>query len=478
LGPDGFGLGRAPAREAEARLAAKQGILRDQFSLPPDKRHPAQISKLEAELKQVKDEHARLLTALAQGKFRFSSPSSLPANLIADARKKLGPDRALVEYLVTDDSTYAFVLSETGLKTFQIPLGQQKLRELVRSILQPFFQVYSGEADLARLGFDFAIANELYLQLVRPLEPSFGRASQILIVPDDALFYLPFELLVDTLPGREQPDGILYSNCEQAGFLVRRFTMSYLTAAAQVIDGPERSGAGAAIPALLAMANPTISQDHGALIQDDPVRRRLQSASYIGAFAPLPGSTDEVARIRQYFPAGRATVLSGPSATETSYKALSPRSEIVHLATHAIAADDHPFYSTLILAPDAQKQEDGYLRAYEIVRSPLHARLVVLSACETARGPLGRGEGLVGLVSAFFQAGAQSVLATQWSIDESTAELMGSFYKAMMDGKDTAEALRHAKLEIMKRRLSLGGTEFSLAHPFFWAPFVLIGYGD
>jgi CHAT domain-containing protein len=102
----------------------------------------------------------------------------------------------------------------------------------------------------------------------------------------------------------------------------------------------------------------------------------------------------------------------------------------------------------------------------------------VLSACETARGPLGRGEGLVGLVSAFLQAGARSVLATQWSIDESTAELMASFYKAMTAGEDMAGSLRQAKLNILKKRLRFAGTEVSMAHPFFWAPFVLIGSGD
>jgi len=110
LQPDAVPEQLQRAREAEARLAAKQSILRDQFNLPPEKRNPAQISQLEAELKQTKQEHARLLTALAQGQFRFSSHSSLPPSLIADARKKLGPDRALVKYLITDKTKYAFDL--------------------------------------------------------------------------------------------------------------------------------------------------------------------------------------------------------------------------------------------------------------------------------------------------------------------------------------------------------------------------------
>ncbi len=478
LQPDAVPEQLQRARQAEARLAAKQGILRDQFNLPPDKRYPALISELEAELKQTKEEHARLLTALAQGKFRFSLPASLPSNLIADARKKLGPDRVLVEYLVTDESTYAFVLSSAGLELSRLPVSRQELRKRVQGLLAPFYRLRSGESDLSRLGFDFATAHELYGELFAPLEPLFGKATRILIVPDDALFYLPVELLVDRLPEGKQSGQVLFSGCEQAGFLVRRFTMSYLTAAAQVLGRTESSGAGAAVPVLLAIANPTAGQNYGVPGQDDPVRWRWHPASASGVFAPLPGSMDEVNRIRRYLPTGRATVLTGANATEASYKALSPRSGIVHLATHAIAADDNPFYSTLILAPDGKKQEDGFLQAYEIVRSPLQAKLVVLSACETARGPLGRGEGLIGLVSAFQQAGARSVLATQWSIDESAAELMASFYKAMMGGRGTAVALREAKLEAMKKRQSFGGAEVSLAHPFFWAPFVLIGSAD
>ena len=465
-------------REVEARLAAKQGILRDQFTLAPEKRNLALISQLEADLKLAKEEHARLLTALAQGNFRFSSPSALPRDLMAQIQKNLGPNRVLVEYLVTDESTYAFVLSPAGPKAFPLPAGRQKLRSQVQDLLRPFYRLRAGELDIARIRFNFLTAHELYMQLVAPLESLIGQDTQILVVPDDALYYLPMELLVDKLPEKKPTERQLYAECERAGFLVQRYTISYLTAAAQLVGGPDVLSEPPEPMTLLAMANPAARQDTGVQDQEDLLRRWLHSASSSWAFLPPPGSSDEATRIQRYFPAGRATVLTGSNATETGYKALSPQSGIIHLATHAIAADDQPFYSTLILTPDSKAREDGFLQAYEIIRSPLRARLVVLSACETARGPLGRGEGLVGLVSAFFQAGARSVLATQWSIDESTVELMTSFYKIMTEGKSHAGALRQAKLDIMKKRLRFAGTEVSLAHPFFWAPFVLIGNGD
>ena len=152
-----------------------------------------------------------------------------------------------------------------------------------------------------------------------------------------------------------------------------------------------------------------------------------------------------------------------------------PVYSIVHFATHAVASDGQPFYSTMILAPDSAPGHDGFLQAFEVLRTPLQAGLVVLSGCETAMGAEDLGQGLVGLVAAFQQAGARSVLATLWSIDEATAEVMAGFYDALAKGAATPAALRQAKLQMLKQRLRMGNVELSLAHPFFWAPFILVG---
>lgn len=147
----------------------------------------------------------------------------------------------------------------------------------------------------------------------------------------------------------------------------------------------------------------------------------------------------------------------------------------MHFATHAVASDGQPLYSTLVLAPDSAAGDDGFLQAYEVLRTPLQAELVVLSGCETALGAEDVGQGLVGLVAAFEQAGARSVLATLWSIDEATAEIMAGFYRAMAEGRPAPAALRQAKLQLLRQRMRVGNVEVSLAHPFFWAPFILVG---
>jgi CHAT domain-containing protein len=107
---------------------------------------------------------------------------------------------------------------------------------------------------------------------------------------------------------------------------------------------------------------------------------------------------------------------------------------------------------------------------YEIFNLKLNAELVVLSACETGLGKEVRGEGLIGLTRAFLYAGTPSVAVSLWKVeDRSTAELMARFYRHLKDGRTKAGALRQAQLDL------IGDKKF--AHPYYWAPFVLVGEG-
>ena len=127
-------------------------------------------------------------------------------------------------------------------------------------------------------------------------------------------------------------------------------------------------------------------------------------------------------------------------------------------------------YSALVLAQAGEANEDGLLEAWEIAQLHLNADLVVLSACETAGGRIGAGEGLIGLSWAFFLAGAPTTVASQWSVESrSTAQLMVEFHRqlSLPEKAGTAEALRRAALKLMRRK--------DTAHPFYWAGFVVVG---
>jgi len=136
--------------------------------------------------------------------------------------------------------------------------------------------------------------------------------------------------------------------------------------------------------------------------------------------------------------------------------------------------DVEPALSGIVLSAVTAdgKKRDSFLRSQDIVGLNLDAKLVVLSGCETGLGRPVRGEGLVGLSRAFFHAGAEQVISTLWQVpDIATAELMGSFYRALLqDGMPAPQALRVAQLEIRKSG--------KWGNPYYWAPFVLQGDWD
>ena len=157
----------------------------------------------------------------------------------------------------------------------------------------------------------------------------------------------------------------------------------------------------------------------------------------------------------------------GVEASEERAKAEADGSRILHFATHGIVNEASPMYSQLVLSTLGDK-EDGLLEAWEILNLDLNADLVVLSACETARGRVGAGEGMVGISWAFFVAGSPTTVVSQWKVESaSTTELMLSFHRNLMKGDSKAQALRSAALKL------LGDSRYR--HPFYWAGFVVIG---
>ena len=176
-----------------------------------------------------------------------------------------------------------------------------------------------------------------------------------------------------------------------------------------------------------------------------------------------PGADLETAAIKAAWPAGAVTVLSGAGATENALRGARGFS-ILHFAAHAEADDREPLASHLRLAPDSAN--DGFLHLGEISAQRHTGQLVILSACETLSGTLFRGEGLMGLGRAFITAGAVGVVATQWPIGPSSAELMGEFHRKLAAGLDAAAALREAKRSLRRNPAT--------AHPFYWAGFVLL----
>jgi CHAT domain-containing protein len=188
---------------------------------------------------------------------------------------------------------------------------------------------------------------------------------------------------------------------------------------------------------------------------------------------PLSSSRTELEVLKRVYP-GHAETWTGRDASEARVMSAAPGASVLHLACHGFVDERFPMESGLALAIDpghGDAGDNGLLQAWEIFeRLRLDADLVTLSACDTGLGQEDAGEGLLGLTWAFLYAGADSVLASLWSVsDASTAALMARFYRELSAGVPEAEALRRAQLALLDDPRDRA--------PFYWAPFHLVGAG-
>jgi CHAT domain-containing protein len=195
-------------------------------------------------------------------------------------------------------------------------------------------------------------------------------------------------------------------------------------------------------------------------------------------WAPLPGSLAEVEGVAALFGAD-AVVLKDDQASEGAFRALAAdgglrRFQRLLFSTHGYLSPDEPSLSAIVLSQDAPTPgADGYLTAAELAGFDLASDVVVLSACETGRGRIVEGEGVIGLPYALFVAGNRDTVLSLWPVaDESTARLMQRYFERLADGDDPVAALADSKRELRRAERK------RWAAPMHWAPFVLYGDGS
>ena len=333
------------------------------------------------------------------------APSVIQAHIPADT--------ALVDYFVTDQTLYVWAVDRDKVHLERVKLGREDLRALVASFLEA---IQAKDQAATR-----ALSQKLYDALLKPVLP-FVSASNIGLVPHDVLYYLPFAALSD-----------------QGKYLVESHALFSLPNAAVLEYLAERKPAEKL--RVLAFGNPDLG------------RREFD----------LPFAEAEVAAIKGRFPS--AVVFTGQSATKEKAKELLGQGfDIAHFAAHGNYSEETPLESGLLLAP----AEAGRLSALEIFKLRCPGSAVILSACKTALGRSATGSEIVGLNRSFLYAGAPSVLATLWSIDDqATATLMGSLYAGLEKNTSLAGSLRAAQLDMIRAGLA----------PYFWAAFVITGRG-
>ncbi len=375
---------------------------------------------------------------------------------LAEIQEALLPGQTILSYMTGDSSVFAMVVQKTTASAYQIRL-KTTLAEPISRLRKGIEGYYAGTAKSPALYEQSvtqyaAAAEQLYQTLIAPLTDAL--TGQIIIIPDGVLNELPFDALLTGTPGD-------LTNFGTYPFLVNRYRISYAysgTTYAQVSRASGRvTGNG-----LLAMA-PFYQSDTTLLLS---ARAGTENAHREGLVV-LPYSGEEIKRIQPFY-RDNARLFTGKAATREQFLAFAGQYPIVHLATHGYANRLTGAYSYLAFAPDAHS--DGILTAGELYALRLPATLVVLSACETGTGERQTGEGVIGLVRAFVFAGAESVVASLWRVnDRSTMQLMHFFHEELNKGNDRQWALSEAKRRYISQNPGVQ------AHPYFWAAFTLHG---
>jgi CHAT domain-containing protein len=462
---------RSRKEAMEARLVGKQKALLEQFSMPVAKRNSALIQSLQNDLKHIREEHIQLIKTIERDTPAGTAARREIAPLTASQvqQEVLKPGQALLEYVVRDRGTLLFLVSKQSCKFFHLPITRQQLASQIERLHLPFSQLREGRTDLMHLGYDVGLSHELYRSLFEPIESMLQPGAEVIVVPDDVLHYLPMEGLSRSVAkGSPTNNDIPFAEYRDVDWLVKHFTFVYALSATSLRLRDDRSSS---VPQqLLAFGNPSVE---GSRRNDiERVVLRESSSDQLPEFPPLPQAARESQRIGDIMSGRvRSKVLLGNQARENEFFKVAPSADYIHFAVHSLIYQEQPYYSALVLAPD--QHSDGLLQSYEIVNTCLHSRLVTLSGCETALGKLKKGEGMLGLQRAFLQAGAQSVVVSLWSVEDSTATFMEAFYRNIRNGQNLAAALRNAKLRYLEETVDVAGQRVSLSHPFFWAPFVL-----
>jgi CHAT domain-containing protein len=340
----------------------------------------------------------------------------------------IAPGELVLELAVLEHALIVFALRKSEVTVSRIAVSRDRLERQIGAFVTALEQRDLGYTKDARALYDL---------LLRPVAEQLRAATSLRIVPDGALWRLPFHALVD---GRGR-------------HLVGRMPVAYSPSLAMtrtpVAAGPRRT--------LLAFGDPVI------LAETAQATRSVYRDVTLGR---LPEAAEEARAIARLY--RDAHVRIGADAREAAFKDDAPAYRVLHLAAHSIVDDRTPMFSSIVLSASGDNPlEDGLLEAREIAGLDLRADLAVLSACETARGAVTAGEGMVGLSWAFLAAGVPTTVVSQWKVGSaSTAALMIEFHRRLRGGRTAAEALRAAMLELRR--------DPRWRHPFYWAPFTAI----
>jgi len=400
------------------------------------------IISLQTRLSDLTDKLKNIgITARRENPEYFKMVYSNHGYFTEDIQKLINPGEALVDYTVVRDNRLSqdymivMVLTRDTLFTYRNTLPNQ-----FRKDITAFHASITSYID-TRVFQEFSrLSNLMYQYFFAPIE-KFSGINQLIILPDEELGFLPFEVFVsDTL----RPKG---SDFRKLSYLNRKYQISYISSHEQLYQF--RSNPGKRGKSTVYAFAPFISK--GA---------RLDTLNLLA----LENSGKEINSVSKYF---RTRIFKNEKAGEQSLRRAFQRESVITLSTHGIMNPNHPMQSRLLLNPS---EPDWSLYFFEMMSLKIKSSLVILNACNTGTGKLQVGEGIMSMARGFQFAGVPSVITTLWTIDDqSSATIMKFFFRNLYEGMDQREALMKARNTYIDQATKATGA------PYFWAGQVLIG---
>jgi CHAT domain-containing protein len=372
------------------------------------------INALRRQARSKEDEFLRMLREFERTNSRSDVFGTAAPATPSEIRSAVGGKALMIEYFQTEREFVAAVISDTSTNIVRLaPIEQVTSRIRMLDFQLSKFRLQDSYA--AEFAGELLAATQNRLRELHAdlIAPLSGLLNRphLVIVPHGILHYVPFHALFD---GRQ--------------YLIDRFTISSAPSAS-IYTLCDRKPANSRGPSLLMG------------VQDENARFIEAEVQSVGAVVPDP------------------KVFLGESATTHVLRSIGPQCRLIHIATHGVFRRDNPMFSSVRLG-------DSYMSLYDLYELKLPVELLTLSGCGTGLNVVAAGDELLGLTRGLLCAGAQTVLLSLWDVhDQTTAEFMSSFYSHVAKGCEKPVALRAAMIETRCRR----------PHPYYWAPFVIVG---
>jgi tetratricopeptide (TPR) repeat protein len=431
-------------------------------------------------------------------------------------QRLLKEGEALLTFASLNGETVIFAVTRDKLSMAMSRVGREEVARRVDLVRRPMERIARGDPLVVLRQTDPAVLAGLWRDLVAPVAGILAGASRVMVVADGALYALPLELLVTRWGDAERAkfdaaraatDGSagrpFLAEYETLPFAGQSMRFSYLPSLAALASqrGASRPVASHA-RRLVGFADAVFGPDDDGAAYGERTRTVLGALAGGGDGAPriprLPETAQEVREVAQVLGEPSAVFLRREAQEKRVKSGILKDARYVLFATHGFLGAD--FVQGMDLGGDGESRaragalaqpalaltltgdlegEDGLLSMREVIEDiEMTADLVVLSACNTAgeTSAGANGEGFAGLTRAFMYAGARRLMVSHWSVESTaTQALVSGTFRELANGRDAVEGLAVARGSLASGRFEAGGRHYARAHPFFWAPFVMVG---